>query len=160
MRSFISLFLFLSLSGISQNQDTLKKELKEVVITGQFTETSSEDAVHKIRVIGNKKLNSGIYNDLGNILEKELNIKLSQDNVLGSSISLQGISGQNVKILIDDIPVIGRMNGNIDLSQIKKRMALQMSDKEKIKTSNFIIYNNSDKNDLMREFKKVLPKLI
>ena len=49
---------------------------------------------------------------------------------------------------------------NIDLSQIKKRMALQMSDKEKIKTSNFIIYNNSDKNDLMREFKKVLPKLI
>ena len=112
------MFLFLSLSGISQNQDTLKKELKEVVITGQFTETYSEDAVHKIRVIGNKKLNSGIYNDLGNILEKELNIKLSQDNVLGSSISLQGISGQNVKILIDDIPVIGRMNGNIDLSQI------------------------------------------
>ena len=118
MRGFISFLLFLSLSGIDQNQDTLKKELKEVVITGQFTETSSEDAVHKIRVIGYKKLTSGIYNDLGNILEKELNIKLSQDNVLGSSISLQGISGQNDKILIDEIPVIGRMNGNIDLSQI------------------------------------------
>ena len=86
MRGFISFLLFLSLSGIAQNQDTLKKELKEVVITGQFTETSSEDAVHKIRVIGNKKLNSGIYNNLGNILEKELNIILSQDNVVGSSI--------------------------------------------------------------------------
>ena len=128
MRFLLLIFFFLCYKGGSaQSQDSLKvntdqiditKDLSEVVVTGQFTETSIEDAVHKIRVIDSKMLNSGLFNDLGSVLEKELNITLSQDNVLGSSISLQGISGQNVKILIDDIPVIGRLNGNIDLSQI------------------------------------------
>ena len=96
----------------------LFKNLKTVVVTGQIAEKYSEEAVHKVRIISAKKLKSGLYTNLGQILEKELNIKLSQDNVLGSSISLQGISGQNIKILIDEIPVIGRLNGNIDLSQI------------------------------------------
>ena len=94
------------------------KDIKEVVVTGQLTEKSAEKAVHKVHVITAKKLKSGLFTDLGQVLEKELNIRLSQDNMLGSSISLQGISGQNIKILIDGIPVIGRLNGNIDLSQI------------------------------------------
>tara|TARA_Y100001970_G_scaffold268807_1_gene360497 strand:+ start:219 stop:806 length:588 start_codon:yes stop_codon:yes gene_type:complete len=48
----------------------------------------------------------------------------------------------------------------IDLSQIKKRMALQMSDKEKIKSSNFVIYNNENKEKLKKEFQKILKKII
>ena len=31
---------------------------------------------------------------------------------------MQGVNGENVKILIDGVPVIGRLNGHIDLSQI------------------------------------------
>ena len=96
----------------------LQKDLIEVVVTGQLSETNAEDAIHKIRVIGSKELNSGLFTDLASVLSKKLNIRLSEDNILGSSISIQGISGQNVKILIDDVPVIGRLNGNIDLSQI------------------------------------------
>ncbi len=103
---------------INKNQVQLTKTLSEVVVTGQVTEIVAEDAINKVRVINSKILNSGLFQDLGGVLEKELNIRLSTDNVLGSSISMQGISGQNVKILIDDIPVIGRLNGNIDLSQI------------------------------------------
>jgi len=38
--------------------------------------------------------------------------------MLGSGIQMQGSSGENVKILIDGVPVIGRLNGNVDLSQI------------------------------------------
>ena len=33
-------------------------------------------------------------------------------------MSMQGISGENVKILIDGVPVLGRLDGNIDLSKI------------------------------------------
>ena len=47
----------------------------------------------------------------------------------------------------------------IDLSQIKKRMALQISDKEKINTSDFVIYNNKNKDDLKKEFQIILKKL-
>ena len=87
----------------------LKKDLPEVVVTGQLSETLAQDAIHKIRIIGKKELNSGLFLDVASLLSKELNIRVSEDNVLGSSISIQGISGQNVKILIDDIPetVIG-----------------------------------------------------
>ncbi len=115
---YVLLFIFSCYLKQAYCQDTLFRDLKEVVVTGQLTEKSTEDAVHKVRVISGKELNSGLFTDLGQVLDKELNIKLSQDNVLGSSISIQGMSGQNVKILIDEIPVIGRLNGNIDLSQI------------------------------------------
>ena len=48
----------------------------------------------------------------------------------------------------------------LDLSQIKKRMSLQMSDEEKIKSSNFVIYNNGNKKELKKEFQKILKKII
>lgn len=115
---YLMLLAFPFFINNSYAQDILYKDINEVVITGQLSEKSAEEAVHKVRIISGKKLKSGLFTDLGQILEKELNIRLTQDNILGSSISLQGISGQNVKILIDDVPVIGRMNGNLDLSQI------------------------------------------
>ena len=43
---------------------------------------------------------------------------ITQDPALGSSLKIKGLSGNNVKILIDGVPVIGRMGGNIDLSQL------------------------------------------
>ena len=125
MNRSLIILLFLSVNiSKAQSVDTLlkdtklKKQINEVVVTGQINELYIKKSVHKIRVIDSKIINSGLYQNLANIIEKELNIKLSEDNLLGSSLSIQGISGQNVKILIDNIPVIGRLNGNIDISQI------------------------------------------
>lgn len=56
--------------------------------------------------------------NLTQLLKNELNIQLSNDAILGSSMSLQGISGENVKFLIDGVPIIGRLNGSVDLDQI------------------------------------------
>jgi len=52
------------------------------------------------------------------LLANELNIRINQDAILGSGLTIRGLSGNNVKILVDGIPVIGRMGGNIDLSQL------------------------------------------
>ena len=92
--------------------------LSEVVITGQLKNVAKKNAVHDIEVITSEVLNSGLFTDLSNILSFQNNIKISNDNILGSSINLQGVSGENIKILIDGVPVIGRLNGNIDVSQI------------------------------------------
>ena len=89
-----------------------------VVVTAQYSEKSSENAVHKIKVIDRKKIESLGAVNLRDILTNETNVRITQDNVLGSSTSVQGLSGQNIKILIDGVPVIGRVGGNIDLSQI------------------------------------------
>ena len=49
---------------------------------------------------------------------------------------------------------------NIDLSQIKKRMALQLSDEQKISNSDFVIKNNLDTENLKKQFNKIFKKLI
>lgn len=92
--------------------------LNQVVITGQYSENSPEKSIHKIRIIDRAEMNSRGVVNLKDALSFENNIRIGQDNVLGSAASVQGISGQNVKIMVDGVPVIGRVDGNIDLGQI------------------------------------------
>ncbi|MBK8499244.1 MAG: TonB-dependent receptor [Flavobacteriales bacterium] len=92
--------------------------LDEVVVTSQYAQGTPEGAVQKIRVIGNEQVRRMAANNLGEALRNQLNMRLSQDNVLGSSVSMQGLGGENVKVLIDGVPVVGRQNGNVDLSQL------------------------------------------
>ena len=110
------IFLYFTLNQLGFGQDD--KVLETFVVTAQYEETSKEKAVNKIRVINREKIDALAAVNLGDILKNELNVRLSQDNVLGTFMSLQGISGQNVKILVDGIPIIGRLNGSIDVSQI------------------------------------------
>lgn len=92
--------------------------LNEVVITAQYEPTVAERSVQKIKVIDKEKITQMGAVNLRDVLSNQLNVRLEQDNILGSGMSLQGISGENVKILVDGVPLIGRLNGNIDLSQI------------------------------------------
>jgi outer membrane receptor for ferrienterochelin and colicins len=92
--------------------------INEMVVTASYCETSRENAIHRIQVIDRKKIDRMGAVNLSDVLSNEMGVRLSQDNILGSSMSLQGISGENVKILLDGVPVVGRLNGNIDLSQI------------------------------------------
>ncbi|HEY0978325.1 MAG TPA: TonB-dependent receptor [Flavobacteriales bacterium] len=95
-----------------------RNELGELVVTGQYGPMRADQAVHKVRVIDAERIERLAANDLSDALRNELNIRLSQDNVLGTSMSMQGLSGENVKILVDGVPVIGRQDGNLDLAQL------------------------------------------
>lgn len=92
--------------------------IDDVVITAQYAPTSVEKSVHKVKVISRQKMDNMAAVNVQDVLTNELNVRISQDNILGSGLSLQGINGQNVKILIDGVPVIGRLDGQIDLGQI------------------------------------------
>ncbi|HLV41423.1 MAG TPA: TonB-dependent receptor [Brumimicrobium sp.] len=94
------------------------KEFEEVAITAQYKSQLVEKAVHHIKVIDRQKIEAMAAQDLKDVLTNELNVRLGEDNILGSSMQLQGIGGENVKILVDGVPLTGRLNGNIDLSQI------------------------------------------
>ncbi len=94
------------------------ESLDQVVVTGQFSESTEEKAIHKVSIINRDKIDALNAQSLDQVLSRELNMNISQDAVLGSSISIQGLSGENVKILVDGVPMVGRLNGNIDLSQI------------------------------------------
>lgn len=92
--------------------------LKDYVITSHAIPTRIEESVFKIRVIDQKRIQAQGAMNLRDLLLQEMNIRISQDPVLGSGIRMQGIGGENVKIMIDGVPVIGRLDGNVDLSQI------------------------------------------
>ena len=95
-----------------------KVSLNQLVVTAQYAPNNPERAVHKVKIIDRKRIEAQAAVNLEDVLQQETNMRISQDNILGSGLSMQGISSQNVKILVDGVPVIGRLDGNIDLSQI------------------------------------------
>mgnify|MGYP006133092987 FL=1 len=119
IRNFwISVVLCASFNAGAQNAVEKEQEFEVVVVTAQYKKRTQEKAVQKIKVIDRKTIDAMAAVTLKDVLVNQNNIRVAQDNVLGSSMSLQGMSGQNIKILIDGIPLIGRLNGNIDVSQI------------------------------------------
>ncbi len=92
--------------------------LPKVVLTSQIKPQSVDSTVNKVRVISRQRIEEQAAPNPMRLPSNELNISISNDAVLGSQISLNGLSGQHVKILRDGVPVIGRQDGNLDLSQI------------------------------------------
>lgn len=92
--------------------------LDDLVVTGQYRPTPADQAVQRMHVISAEKIQRMAAQSLGDALGQELNMRLSQDNVLGTSLSMRGLGGENVKILVDGVPVIGRQDGNLDLAQL------------------------------------------
>ena len=98
-----------------------KINLEDVIVTGQFNPQSAENSVFNVQVIDQQEIVARGATTLSEALVNSLNIRISQDLATGSSgIGLQGISGQNVKILLDGVALVNRNgNGNgADLSQI------------------------------------------
>lgn len=92
--------------------------MDEVVVTGQYTPQPVDKSIFRVKVIGSRLIEQKASNNLGELMAGELNIRSTFDGALGSKITLQGLGGEHIKFLIDGVPLIGRMNGNIDLGQL------------------------------------------
>ena len=92
--------------------------LDEVVVTGQYNPVSADKSIYNIKLIGKPRMENLAANNMTDLLSKELAFSVNRSSATGTSLNLQGISGENVKILIDGVPVIGRLEGNIDLDQL------------------------------------------
>ncbi|MFT4521814.1 MAG: outer membrane receptor for ferrienterochelin and colicins [Bacteroidia bacterium] len=92
--------------------------LDDAVVTVQYDKRTAQKAVERITVIDQRDFDARSVFNVRDALIQQLNVQIRNDNSTGSALSLMGISGQNVKVLIDGVPVIGRLDGNIDLSQI------------------------------------------
>ncbi|MGM0478696.1 MAG: TonB-dependent receptor plug domain-containing protein [Bacteroidota bacterium] len=93
-------------------------DFEEVVVTAQYKKQIAQESVHQVKVINERQIKNMAAQNLKDALSNTLNVRLSEDNILGSRMQLQGIGGQNVKILVDGVPLTGRLDGNIDISQI------------------------------------------
>lgn len=96
-----------------------KNQLNEVVVTGQFTPQSLQNSIYKVRVINNQQIQQRAATSIQGVLNTEVGIRLSNDMALGETdFELMGMSGNNVKVLIDGVPVIDRLASKQSLSQI------------------------------------------
>lgn len=100
--------------------DTIWKEIDidDIVVTAQYAPTHSKNAVHQVKIIKAKDIQQQGQNNLAEVLTNQLNFNISTNPILGNGLNIQGIGGENVLIMIDGVPIIGRTDGNIDLSQI------------------------------------------
>ncbi len=103
----------------SAQTDTLPDNaIVPVVITAQFTPTDARQTVNSVRVLDRKTIERRASVNLGELLQTEPNLRLSQDVALGTAVSINGMRGENVKILVDGVPVVGRLDGSIDAGQL------------------------------------------
>jgi outer membrane receptor for ferrienterochelin and colicins len=92
--------------------------LEEVVVTAQYGPQDPDRSIYRVDVLDRDWIELRAARDLGELLADQLDFNIARHSVFGSSPTVQGISHQNVKILLDGVPVIGRLNGIIDLDQI------------------------------------------
>ena len=92
--------------------------IDDVVVTGQYSPGSAKASVYDVKVYTEKDFRNKGATNLREALMGSLGIDMAQDAVFGSGISLQGISGEGVKIMVDGVPMVGRLDGKLDMSQI------------------------------------------
>jgi outer membrane receptor for ferrienterochelin and colicins len=145
MRSLFLLVSLVCVNGFLSAQteiDTLNsaRELNTVVVTGQYVPTDARNSVNLVRTIDTKTIKARAANNLEELLATDPNIRISQDGVFGSAARMNGISGENLKILIDGVPVMGRLNGGIDLGQVNLQAVKQV---EIIDGAQSLMYGNN-----------------
>jgi outer membrane receptor for ferrienterochelin and colicins len=91
---------------------------EEVVVTAQFSPKRIDQSIYKVKVIDNSIVEKKGATNLSELISNELNFSYERDAALGSTVRIQGLGGEHVKILVDGVPVVGRQNGILDLSQI------------------------------------------
>lgn len=96
-----------------------KIQLEQVVVTGQFSPQSMRNSLYKVRTIGSKQIREKAATSVQSLLNTEVGIRLSNDMALGETdFELMGMSGNNVKVLLDGVPLLDRGSTKQSLSQL------------------------------------------
>ncbi len=93
-------------------------QLDQVVVTGQFMAQPVDKSVYKVDVIDRRTINLRAANNLGDLIQNELRFQYNTRGILGDFLRIRGLTGEQVKILIDGMPVAGRLADRLELGQL------------------------------------------
>lgn len=95
------------------------QELAQVVVTGQHKPQSAKNSIFNVRTISPEKIRLSNATTIQQVLMTEPGIRFNNDLTLGTAdIELMGMSGRNIKILVDGIPMLDRSDTRESLNQI------------------------------------------
>jgi len=128
MRSLFPIFIIIAFPLVVTAQshtteaflDSIERSvvLEEYVHTAEYKPTHVKKALHSIEVLKTESLNRRGVTNLEEALSIIPSVRYDYDPILGTQLRLRGISAANVAILVDGVPVIGRLDGAINISQI------------------------------------------
>jgi outer membrane receptor for ferrienterochelin and colicins len=115
--------------------------IDEAIVTDIHSNKNVNNTVLNISKISAKKIEQLGAVNLQDALAFENNIRIARDPATGSSgLTMMGIDGDNVKLLIDGVPVIGRLVNKLDLEQFNLENVKQI---EVIKGPMSVIYGSN-----------------
>lgn len=125
MRGFLGLILLssqiLNAQIIEEQDSTEVVHLEHVVITGQYSAQSVDKSLYQVEIITADDIKNQAGNTIADVLNQNLNIQINPSSGSGDSqISMMGLSGSYVKVLIDNIPLVSDsgFGNDIDLTKI------------------------------------------
>jgi outer membrane receptor for ferrienterochelin and colicins len=93
-------------------------DLDEVVITATRTQRSKKDIPMPVKVLSQEVISNTGLRRADEILNEQTGITTITDQSGFQGIQMQGINSEYIMILIDNVPVVGRQSGNLDLSRL------------------------------------------
>lgn len=103
--------------AVNENERTIK--LEQVVVTGTRTAHTLSDSPVEVQLITAAEIRDSGARDVAELLEREGGLTVTRVAGRGTSIEIQGLSSDQVLILVDGRRVVGRINGAIDLTRLK-----------------------------------------
>ncbi len=115
---FLVVLLFLVFYGFSQERkkDSINK-LEEVIVTATKSKRQLSNVTVPVTLIKSKDLKQGASLTLQNVLGEYTGLEISTTAV-GAGIQLQGLDTDYTLIMIDGQPLVGRLNGTLDLDRL------------------------------------------
>lgn len=115
----LSLYGIIAVAQETKVDTTKANDLKDVVITGQYGPQTLRNSVYNVRMISAEQISLRAASNVQQILNTQLGFRFSNDLTLGTTdVSLMGMTGRNVKILLDGVPMVDRSDTRESLNQI------------------------------------------
>ena len=114
-----TIIIISNINVFSQNEDSIKTiEMKEVMVSANKTEKPFVELTVPAKIISKKEIENSGHSRLDEIISEQVGIITVPGFGGSEGVQLQGIDPEYTLILIDGLPVIGRVAGTLDLSRI------------------------------------------
>ena len=123
-RKLFFVFGLITMMSLSQENSAIKidttkiNQLEEVVITATRTKRQLSSVPMPVTLISKKQLQQSGAVRLRDILLEQTGIVMVSDVGNSEGVQMQGIAADYTLILIDGVPIVGRVSGNIDLRRL------------------------------------------
>ncbi len=113
--------------------------MDQIVVTGTRTERFLKDTPVTTQVIKSREIEESGSNNIADVIQEVTGVTIEEHERFGSVTDLQGFDSNHILFLLNGIKVVGRLNGQFDISQIP---AADIERIEIVKGATSAIYGN------------------